>query len=39
VTWEGGAASMGEIRNAYKILVKNFLDNLGVNGRIILKWA
>lgn len=40
VTWAEGVASMGEIRTAYKILVKkNFLDRLGVNGRIILKWA
>jgi hypothetical protein len=39
----GNIARMGETRNAYNILVgksegKNHLENLGVDGRIILKW-
>jgi hypothetical protein len=40
--WEGHVASMGETRNAYKVLVRkqkgrDHVEELGVDGRIILK--
>jgi len=39
----GHVACMGEIRNAYKIVVgkyegKNYSEDLGVDGRITLEW-
>jgi hypothetical protein len=42
VRWVGHVASMGKVRISYKILVvrgegKNDLDDLGVDGRVILK--
>jgi hypothetical protein len=42
VRWVGHAASMGDMRNTYKILVrepkgKDHLENLGIYGIIILK--
>jgi hypothetical protein len=41
--WAGHVARMGEMRNAFCILVgkperKNHSDDVGVDGRIILKW-
>jgi hypothetical protein len=38
--WVEHVVSMGEMRNAYKILVgkPEWKRPLGVNGRIILKW-
>jgi hypothetical protein len=41
--WAGHEAHMGEIRNAYNILVgkpegKDHTENLGIDERIILKW-
>jgi len=41
--WAGHVACMGERRNSYIILVeisegKNHLRDLGIDGRIILKW-
>jgi hypothetical protein len=41
--WTGHAASMGEMRNAYRILVrkpegKNHSEDLGTDGKIILEW-
>jgi hypothetical protein len=40
--WARNVARIGEMRNAYDILIgkseaKNHLEDLGVNGRIILK--
>jgi hypothetical protein len=40
--WRGHVAHMGEIKNAYKILVKNMkekdlLEDLVINGKIKLK--
>jgi hypothetical protein len=40
--WTGHVARMGEMRNAFKILVgkpegKNHLEDLGVDGRIVLR--
>jgi hypothetical protein len=41
--WVGHVAHMGEMRNAYKIWLENLkgrdhLEDLGVDGRIILEW-
>jgi hypothetical protein len=41
--WEGHVVHMGEMKNEYKILVENLnardhLEDIGVDGRIILKW-
>jgi hypothetical protein len=41
--WEGHVACMGEKRGVYKVLVGNlrdrdYLEEQGVDGRIILKW-
>jgi len=41
--WVGHVARMGEVRGAYRVLVgktegKRPLDNLGVDGWIILAW-
>jgi hypothetical protein len=41
--WAGYVARMGEKRNAYRILVgkpegKRQLEDLDIDGRIILKW-
>jgi len=41
--WAVHEARMGEIRNARKALVrkperKNHLEDIGIDGRIILKW-
>jgi hypothetical protein len=43
VRWAGQVASMGRGREAYRVLVakpegKNHLEDLGIDGRIILKW-
>jgi hypothetical protein len=39
----GHVASVGEMRNAYKILVTNLkgrdhMEDFGVDGKVILKW-
>jgi hypothetical protein len=41
--WAGHVARMGEIRNAYKVLVENLKgrdhsEDVGIDGRIILEW-
>jgi hypothetical protein len=41
--WAGHAASMGESRGVYWVLVgkvreRSHLENLGIDGRIILRW-
>jgi hypothetical protein len=41
--WARHVASMGKFRNAYKTLItkpdgKNHLEDLGIDGRIILEW-
>ena len=41
--WAGHVACMGERRGAYRVLVakpegKNHLEDLGVDGSVILKW-
>jgi hypothetical protein len=41
--WEEYVARVGEMRNAYKILVgnlneKDHSENLGVDGKIVLEW-
>jgi hypothetical protein len=43
IRWMGHVAHMGEMRNACKILVRKpegryHLEDLGVDGRIILEW-
>jgi hypothetical protein len=43
IKWTGHAACMGEMRNAYNILVgksegKRPLGRLGIDGKIILEW-
>jgi hypothetical protein len=37
--WVEDVARMGKMRDALKILVKDLLGNLGVDGRIILKFC
>jgi hypothetical protein len=40
--WAGYVACIGETRNAYKIVGnqkgRGFLEDLGMDGRIILEW-
>jgi hypothetical protein len=37
--WAGHVAHKGEMRNAYKIFNgKEYMYNLGIDGRIILEW-
>jgi len=41
--WVGYVARMGEMRNAYRVLVgkperKNHAEDLGVDGRMMLEW-
>jgi hypothetical protein len=41
--WEGQVERLGELKNAYKILVgrpegRNDMKDLGIGRRIILKW-
>jgi hypothetical protein len=38
--WAGYAARMGERRGAYRVLMRerDYLEVLGLKGRIILKW-
>jgi hypothetical protein len=42
--WAGHVACIGEMRNAYKILVgkpagKSYSEDLDVDGRIVLEWV
>jgi len=36
--WADYVACMGEMRNAYKHLVREHLEDLGIDRRIILEW-
>jgi hypothetical protein len=41
--WEGQVACMGEVRTVYKIVArkpegKDHLEDLGIDGRIIVHW-
>jgi hypothetical protein len=36
--WAGHIVRMEEMKNAYKVLVRDHTKDLGVDGRIILKW-